>query len=90
MPLKARIVYCPISLGIQTKYQAIEAGNTRSLLAMMHHIQRRRGLYFFQMSLNGVCIRSVFEQKIGPYKVCIFVNMGPSGKVAALIMYCFL
>ena len=36
------------------------------------------------MSLNGVCIRSVFEQKIGPYKVCIFVNMGPYGKVAAL------
>ena len=36
------------------------------------------------MSLNGVCIRS--EQKIGPYKVCIFVNMGPYGKVAALIM----
>ena len=29
-------------------------------------------------------IRSVFEQKIGPYKVCIFVNTGPFGKVAAL------
>ena len=27
------------------------------------------------MSLNGVCIRSVFERKIGPYKVCIFVNI---------------
>ena len=39
-----------------------------------------------QMSLNGVCIRSVFEQKIGPYKVCIFVNVGPFGKVAALGM----
>ena len=34
------------------------------------------------MSLNGVCIRSVFEQKIGPYKVCILENMGPFGKVA--------
>ena len=36
------------------------------------------------MSQNGVCIRSVFEQKIGPYKVCIFVNMGPYEKLAAL------
>ena len=35
---------------------------------------------FFQMSQNWVCIRSVFEQKIGPYKVCIF------GKVAALLL----
>ena len=57
------------------------------MVAMMHQFQRRRGLYFFQMSLNGVCIRSVFEQKIGPYKVCIFVNMGPSGKVAALCFH---
>ena len=55
-----------------------------SLLATMHQLQRRRGLYFIQMSQNGVCIRSVFEQKIGPYKVCIFVNTGPCGKVAAL------
>ena len=37
-----------------------------------------------QMSQNRVFIRSVFEQKIGPYKVCIFVNMGPFGKAAAL------
>ena len=51
---------------------------------MMHQFERHRGLYFFQMSLKGVCIRSVFGQKIGPYKVCIFVSMGPSGKVAAL------
>ena len=36
------------------------------------------------MSQNGVCIRSVFKQKIGPYKVCIFVNMGPYEKLAAL------
>ena len=50
----------------------------------MHQLQRRQGLYIFQMSQNGVCIRSVFEQKIGPYKVCILVNMGPYGKVAAL------
>ena len=41
------------------------------------------------MSQNGVCIRSVFEQKIGPYKVCIFVNMGPYEKLAALQMYRF-
>ena len=36
------------------------------------------------MSLTGVCIRSVFEQKIGPYKVCILVNMGPLERLAAL------
>ena len=54
----------------------------------MHQFERHRGLYFFQMSLKGVCIRSVFGQKIGPYKVCIFVNMGPSGKVAALSLGC--
>ena len=36
------------------------------------------------MTQNWVCFRSVFEQKLGPYKVCIFVNMGPFGKVAAL------
>ena len=41
---------------------------------------------FFQMSQNGVCIRSVIEQKIGPYKVCIFVNIGPFEKLAALIL----
>ena len=32
------------------------------------------------MSQYGVCIRSVFEQNIGPYEVCIFVKMGPFGK----------
>ena len=47
----------------------------------MHQFQCRRGLYFLQMSLNGVCIRSVFEQKIGPYKVCIFVNVGQCGSL---------
>ena len=41
---------------------------------------------FFQMTQNGVCIRSVFEQKIGPYKVCILVNMGPLERLAALRM----
>ena len=35
---------------------------------------------------NWVCIRSVFEQKIGPYKVCSFVIMGPFVKVAALLL----
>ena len=38
------------------------------------------------MTQNGVCIRSVFEQKIGPYKVCILVNMGPFERLAALLM----
>ena len=60
----------------------------RSLLTIMHQLQRCRGLYFFQMSQDWVCIRSVFKPKICPYKVCIFFNMGPSGKVAAL--HCFL
>ena len=50
----------------------------------MHRMQYCRGLYFFQMSQNRVCIRSVFKKKIGPYKVCIFVNMGPYEKSAAL------
>ena len=80
--------YCPISIKIQTKYHAIEAGGTCSLVATMHQFQCCRGLYYFQMSLNGVCIRSIFEQKIGPYKVCIFVNVGPCGKVAALNTTC--
>ena len=39
---------------------------------------------FFQMSQNGVCILSVFEQKMCPYNVCIFVHGGPFGKVAVL------
>ena len=69
---------------IQTKFKVIRAGGTRSLLATMHKLQDCWGLYFFQMTQNGVCIRSVFEQKIGPYKVCIFVNMGPYEKLAAL------
>ena len=73
---------------IQTKYHAIEAGGTCSLVATMHQFQCCRGQYYFQMSLNGVCIRSIFEQKIGPYKVCIFVNVGPCGKVAALNTTC--
>ena len=50
----------------------------------MHRMQRCRGLYIFQMSQNRVCIRSVFEKKIGPYEVCIFVNIGPYEKSAAL------
>ena len=54
----------------------------------MHQIQHRSGLYCFEMCLNEVCIRSVFEQKIGPYKVCIFVNMGPFEKLAALHALC--
>ena len=69
---------------IQTKFKVIRAGGTRSLFATMHQLQGRRGLFFFQMTQNEFCIRSVFEQKIGPYKVCILVNMGPFGKVAAL------
>lgn len=36
------------------------------------------------MSRSGDCIRHVFEQKVGLYKVCIFVNMGPFGKLDAL------
>ena len=36
------------------------------------------------MSQSGDCIRPVFEQKVGLYKVCIFVNMGPFGKLDAL------
>ena len=35
------------------------------------------------MSQYGV-YRSEFEQNIGPYEVCIFVNMGPFGKLTAL------
>ena len=42
------------------------------------------GLYFLQMSQNRVCIRSVFEKKMGPYEVCIFVNTGPFEETAAL------
>ena len=36
------------------------------------------------MSQYRVCIRSVFEKIIGPYEVCIFVNIGPYEKMAAL------
>ena len=36
------------------------------------------------MSQYWVCIRSVFEKIIGPYEVCIFVNIGPYEKMAAL------
>ena len=46
----------------------------------MHQFQAGEVCIFFQMRQYGVCIRSVFEQKIGPYKVCIFVNMGPFWK----------
>ena len=52
----------------------------------MYWMQRCQGLYFFQMSQNRVCIRSVFEKKIGPYEVCIFVNIGPFEKTGALNM----
>ena len=45
------------------------------------------GLYFFQMSQNRVCIRSVFEKKMGPYEVCIFVNTGPFKETAALVSF---
>ena len=51
-------------------------------------MQRCRGLYFFQMSKNRVCIRSVFEKIIGPYEVCIFVNIGPFEKTGALYKVC--
>jgi len=37
------------------------------------------------MSQYRVCIRSVFEKIIGPYEVCIFVNIGPYEKMAALV-----
>ena len=37
------------------------------------------------MSQNRVCIRSVFEKKMGPYEVCIFVNTGPFEETAALL-----
>ena len=38
------------------------------------------------MSQYRVCIRSVFEKIIGPYEVCIFVNIGPYKKMAALFL----
>ena len=38
------------------------------------------------MSQNRVCIRSVFEKKMGPYEVCIFVNTGPFEETGALKM----
>ena len=39
------------------------------------------------MSQNRVCIRSVFEKNMGPYEVCIFVNIGPFEKTAALSLF---
>ena len=38
----------------------------------------------------GSVLGLYLKKKIGPYKVCIFVNMGPFGKVAALEFQTFL
>ena len=36
----------------------------------------------------GSVLGLYLNKKIGPYKVCIFVNVGPCGKVAALNTTC--
>ena len=70
---------------LQTKYQAIsELGALAHCLQRCTNCRTAEVCIFFQMTQNGVCIRSVFEQKIGPYKVCILVNMGPLERLAAL------
>ena len=52
-------------------------------------MQRCQGLYFFQLSQNRVCIRSVFTKIIGPYEVCIFVNIGPFEETGAVTQVFF-
>ena len=65
-----------------------------SLGALSHSLQQctecnaAEVCMFFKGDKSTVCIRSVFKKKIGPYKVCIFVNMGPYEKSAALLVAC--
>ena len=61
-----------------------------SLGALSHSLQRctecntAEVCIFFKWVKIGSVLGLYLKKKIGPYKVCIFVNMGPYEKLAAL------
>ena len=81
---KTPIVCCPISIQIINKITE-ECHRGHSLAACNDALNATlpRSVFFSIEPKSGL-YRSVFTKIIGPYEVCIFVNIGPFEKMGAL------